>query len=103
MVLTETGAAQAVSKCIPSLSGKLTANAIRVPTPNVSLAILQLKLDREITKEELNAFFINQSDGGRLQNQIGVVESREVVSSDMVGHKHASIVDLKATIVKGRG
>ena len=44
MVITETGAAKAVAKALPELAGRLTGNAIRVPTPNVSLAILNLKL-----------------------------------------------------------
>ena len=46
MVITETGAASAVSQILPNLKGKLTANAIRVPTPNVSLAILKLSLNK---------------------------------------------------------
>src|SRR5690606_29607583 len=49
MVITETGAAKAVSKVLPQFDGKLTGNAIRVPTPNVSMAILNLTLNRETT------------------------------------------------------
>lgn len=100
MVLTETGAGSAVAKCLPNLLGKLTANAIRVPTPNVSLAILQLRLSRSTSKVELNEALISESDHGKLQNQIGVVESEEIVSSDIVGDRHASVVDLLSTIVK---
>ena len=100
MVLTETGAGSAVAKCLPNLLGKLTANAIRVPTPNVSLAILQLRLARSASKVELNEVLIDESDHGKLQNQIGVVESKEIVSSDIVGDRHASVVDLLSTIVK---
>ncbi|MFT6350996.1 MAG: glyceraldehyde 3-phosphate dehydrogenase, partial [Neptuniibacter pectenicola] len=55
MVITETGAAKAVSKALPEMEGKLTGNAIRVPTPNVSMAILNLNLESEADKESLNA------------------------------------------------
>ena len=61
MVLTETGAAVAVGKVLPQLVGKLTGNAIRVPTPNVSMAILNLTLGRETTTvEELNEYMRNR-------------------------------------------
>jgi glyceraldehyde 3-phosphate dehydrogenase len=56
MVLTSTGAAKAVAKAIPELAGKLTGNAIRVTTPNVSMAILNLQLSRSVAKDELNEF-----------------------------------------------
>ena len=56
MVITETGAAEAVGKVLPELEGKLTANAIRVPTPNVSLAILNLNLGQDTTVEEVNDY-----------------------------------------------
>lgn len=54
MVITETGAAKAVAKALPALKGKLTGNSVRVPTPNVSLAILNLTLDKEVDREEVN-------------------------------------------------
>ena len=61
MVITETGAGKAVSKALPSLKGKLTSNAIRVPVPNGSLAILYLKLGSEITTEAVNSIMkLNQ-------------------------------------------
>ena len=56
MVITSTGAVNAVAKAIPELEGKLTGNAIRVPTPNVSLALLVLELSEEVTKESLNDY-----------------------------------------------
>ena len=56
MVITETGAAKAVAKALPQLRGKLTGNAIRVPTPNVSMAILKLNLDKPVEKEGLNDY-----------------------------------------------
>jgi glyceraldehyde 3-phosphate dehydrogenase len=99
--LTETGAAKAVAKCLPELAGKLTGNAIRVPTPNVSLAVMSLTLDRPTTKEELNDYLLATSLEGDLQKQIDFVNSTEVVSSDFVGNRYAGIVDAQATIVDG--
>jgi glyceraldehyde 3-phosphate dehydrogenase len=101
MVVTETGAAKAVAKCLPELAGKLTGNAIRVPTPNVSLAVMSLTLDRATTKEELNDYLLATSLEGDLQNQIDFANSTEVVSSDFVGNRYAGIVDAQATIVDG--
>jgi glyceraldehyde 3-phosphate dehydrogenase len=85
MVITETGAAKAVGKVLPQLQGKLTGNAIRVPTPNVSLAILKLNLKRETTVEEVNEFMRKVSLHSPLRKQIDFSNSPEVVSSDMVG------------------
>lgn len=59
MVITETGAAKAVAKALPALKGKLTGNSVRVPTPNVSLAILNLTLDKEVDREEVRAHFLS--------------------------------------------
>ncbi len=102
MVLTETGAAAAVAKVLPQLAGKLTGNAIRVPTPNVSMAILNLTLDRETTRDEVNEFMRNQALHSSLHKQIDYSASPEVVSSDFVGSHHACIFDAQATIVNGR-
>jgi len=101
MVVTETGAAKAVTKCLPELAGKLTGNAIRVPTPNVSLAVMSLTLGEATTKEALNEYLKGVSLEGDLQNQIDYVNSTEVVSSDFVGNRFAGIVDAQATIVDG--
>jgi glyceraldehyde 3-phosphate dehydrogenase len=99
MVITETGAASAVAKALPELKGKLTGNAIRVPTPNVSLAVLQLNLKSEVSKEEINSYLREVSLNSPLQNQIDYTNSPEVVSSDFVGSRHACVVDSEATIV----
>ncbi|MDC0603533.1 glyceraldehyde-3-phosphate dehydrogenase [Aliiglaciecola sp.] len=99
MVITETGAAKAVSKAYPKLEGKLTGNAIRVPTPNVSLAILNLNLDKGTTREEINEFLRDQSLFSEMQHQIDYTSSKEIVSTDMVGSRSACIVDSQATIV----
>lgn len=101
MVITETGAASAVAKALPELQGKLTGNAIRVPTPNVSLAILNLNLERETTREELNGLLRDISLTSPLRTQIDYLESPEVVSTDFVGSNRAGIVDGLATIVTG--
>ena len=101
MVITETGAAKAVAKALPELKGLLTGNAIRVPTPNVSMAILSLNLKKETSVEEVNNFLREQSLHSALQKQIDWVNSAEVVSTDFVGNSHAGIVDAKATIVNG--
>lgn len=101
MVVTETGAAKAVAKAVPELAGRLTGNAVRVPTANVSLGILSLQLGRAATKEELNEHLRLASIEGELQNQIDYTNSTEVVSSDFVGNRFAGIVDAQATIASG--
>jgi glyceraldehyde 3-phosphate dehydrogenase len=99
MVITETGASSAVVKLLPHLKGKLTGNAIRVPTPNVSLAILNLTLGRSTSKEELREFFRKVSLHSTMQRQIDYTTSPDIVSSDLVGNRHACIIDGEATIV----
>ncbi|WP_225674544.1 glyceraldehyde-3-phosphate dehydrogenase [Thalassolituus marinus] len=101
MVITETGAASAVAKALPELKGLLTGNAIRVPTPNVSMAILSLNLKKSTSVEEVNNYLREQSLHSAVQKQIDWVNSPEVVSTDFVGNSHAGIVDAQATIVNG--
>jgi len=101
MVLTSTGAAKAVSRVLPELSGKLTGNAIRVPTPNVSMAMLNIQLNEEVTLEELNEFLRYKSLHSKLQQQIGYTISTEAVSTDFVGSRQACVIDSVATIVEG--
>jgi len=102
MVLTETGAAKAVSKALPEFEGKLTGNAIRVPTPNVSMAVLNLTLEKEVDREEVNNFLRKVSLHSDLRQQISYINSPEVVSTDFVGSTHAGIVDGLATIASGK-
>jgi len=99
MVLTETGAAKAVAKALPELAGKLTGNAIRVPTPDVSMAILNLNLVNGTTKDELNDYLRTMSLNSTLHKQIDYIDSPEVVSTDFLGSRRAGIVDGLATIV----
>ena len=102
MVLTSTGAAKAVAKVIPELKGKLTGNAIRVPTPNVSMAILNLKLSQSVTTDSLNEFLRYMSLHSKYQQQIGYTVSTEAVSTDFVGSRQATVIDSEATIVSGK-
>ena len=102
MVISETGAAKAVAKALPELAGKLTGNAIRVPTPNVSMAILNLQLDSEVSKELVNDTLREASIFSALHNQIDYLDSPEVVSTDFVGSRRSGIVDGLATIADGK-
>ena len=103
MVLTSTGAASAVSKVIPSLAGKLSGNAIRVPTPNVSMAILNLTLNNPTNLEELNATLKQAALNGELVEQIHYSNSTEYVSSNAIGMTTTSVVDAPSTIVSKDG
>ncbi len=98
MVITSTGAAKAVAKALPVLAGKLTGNAIRVPTPNVSMAIMNLNLKEGTNVDELNTYLRNMALHSELQDQIDFTTSSEIVSTDLVGSRYAGVVDSKATI-----
>ena len=100
MVITSTGAAKAVGKALPELNGKLTGNSIRVPTPNVSLAILNLNLKTApASADALNEFMRKVSNSSQWQTQIAYTDSTEAVSTDFVGDTHVGIVDAQATIL----
>ena len=103
MVITSTGAGAAVTKVIPHLKDKLTANAVRVPTPNGSLAILSLQLDKKTSVEEINAIVKHAALNGDLVNQIYYSFDPELVSSDIIGNTCCSVYDSKATIVSQDG
>ncbi|SFN78963.1 glyceraldehyde 3-phosphate dehydrogenase [Bizionia echini] len=103
MVITETGAGSAVSKALPSLEGKLTSNAIRVPVPNGSLAILNLDLEKATSLEAINTTLKKYALEGDLVEQIKYELSDELVSSDIVGCSAPAIFDSKATIVRPDG
>jgi glyceraldehyde 3-phosphate dehydrogenase len=102
MVLTETGAAKAVSKAVPELEGKLTGNAVRVPVANVSVAILNLTLLTGSSSEEINEYLREIALHSPLQNQIGYTESPDAVSTDFIGSREACTVDATATKVNGK-
>jgi glyceraldehyde 3-phosphate dehydrogenase len=103
MVITETGAGQAVTKALPSFEGKLTSNAIRVPVPNGSLAILNLKLENAASKETINTVMKKYALEGDLVEQIKYSLSNELVSSDIVGTSAPAIFDSHATISNNDG
>ncbi|MEN8929255.1 MAG: glyceraldehyde-3-phosphate dehydrogenase [Flavobacteriales bacterium] len=99
MVITSTGAGKAVTKVIPSLMGKLTANAVRVPTPNGSLAIMNLNINKEVSLEELNNKIKSNALEGDLVNQIKFSIEEELVSNDIIGNTCCAVFDSHATIV----
>lgn len=103
MVITSTGAATAAAKALPQLAGKLSGSAIRVPTPNVSLAILNLQLEQEVGgKDALNEYLRGLAADSALEAQIGYSDAPEVVSSDLVGAHRTGIVDSRASIARER-
>lgn len=103
MVLTSTGAASAVSKVFPHLQGLLTGNAVRVPTPDVSLAILNLSLKSSSSVEEINRLLRDASLHGPLVEQLMFSSSTEYVSNDAVGMTSTSVVDGPSTLVSEDG
>jgi glyceraldehyde 3-phosphate dehydrogenase len=103
MVITSTGAGSAVTKVIPDMKDKLTANAVRVPTPNGSLAILSLELNGTTTVEDINGLLREASLHGDLVNQIYYSYDPELVSSDIIGNTCCSVFDSHATIVSNDG
>jgi glyceraldehyde 3-phosphate dehydrogenase len=103
MVITSTGAGSAVTKVIPDMKDKLTANAVRVPTPNGSLAILSLELNTTTSIGEINALIREASLNGDLVNQIYYSYDPELVSSDIIGNTCCSVFDSHATIVSNDG
>ena len=103
MVITETGAGTAVAKALPSLAGKLTSNAIRVPVPNGSLVIMNLEITKKTTFDSFNAIMKKSALEGDLIEQIRYSLNNELVSSDIVGTAQPSIYDSNATIVSPDG
>ena len=102
MVITSTGAVNAVAKALPELKGKLTGNAIRVPTPNVSLAILSLELDKKVSVEIVNDYLRSMAFHSEYIEIIGFVNSSEVVSTDFYSSPFATVIDSQATITNDK-
>ncbi len=103
MVITETGAGEAVTKALPSLKGKLSSNAIRVPVPNGSLAILNLDLKNNTSLDGVNTILKKYALAGDLVEQIKYSLSKELVSSDVIGTSAPAIYDSTATLVSNNG
>ncbi len=102
MVLTETGAATAVAKALPEMAGKLTGSSVRVPTPNVSMAILSFNLETATTTEEINDHMRYMAFHSELQKQVGYSNAPDAVSTDFVGSRAAGIFDALATKTAGK-
>ena len=99
MIPTTTGAARAVSLVLPELKGKLDGFATRVPTPDGSMVDLTVELEREVTKEEINAAMKAAAEGP-MKGILAYTED-PIVSIDIVGDSHSSIFDSKLTMVMG--
>jgi len=97
IIPSSTGAAKAVGKVIPELNGKLTGMAFRVPTPDVSVVDLTVRLEKEATYQEICDKIKEASESGALKGFLGYTEDM-VVSTDFIGDTRSSIFDAKAGI-----
>ncbi|CAM8953501.1 unnamed protein product [Rhodiola kirilowii] len=96
IIPSSTGAAKAVGKVLPSLNGKLTGMSFRVPTVDVSVVDLTVRLEKKATYEEIKAAIKEESEG-KLKGILGYTED-DVVSTDFIGDSRSSIFDAKAGI-----
>lgn len=103
MVITSTGAAEAISSVLPHLDGKITGNAVRVPTPNVSLAIINVTVSRQVTIEEVNQLLKDASTHGELADQMQFSTSDEYVSTNAIGMTSACVIDGPSTLLSNDG
>jgi glyceraldehyde 3-phosphate dehydrogenase len=99
MIPTSTGAAKAIGKMIPELNGKLDGIAIRVPTPTVSVLDLVVEVEKNTTKDEVNAIFKNAAQSDDFKGVLRV-EEQPLVSMDFKGDTYSAIVDIEETMVK---
>lgn len=97
IIPTTTGAAKAVGRVLPELNGKLNGMAVRVPTPDGSLVDLVVELEKNVTAEEVNNA-LREAAEGPLKGVLQYTED-PIVSSDIVGNKHSSIIDGLSTMV----
>ena len=100
MIPTTTGAARATALVLPELAGKMDGMAIRIPVPNGSVTDIVVNLEKATSAEEINACLLQASQKPPLQGVLEV-NSDEVVSADIVGNPHSSIVDAPSTNVLG--
>ncbi|HEY0390054.1 MAG TPA: type I glyceraldehyde-3-phosphate dehydrogenase [Gaiellales bacterium] len=100
VVPTTTGAAKAIGIVIPEMQGKLDGISLRVPVPDGSITDLAVIVDREVTKEEVNAAFAAAADTGRMTGILQYADA-PLVSGDIVGNPYSSIFDSKLTMANG--
>lgn len=93
IIPTSTGAATAIGKVLPSLDGKLSGGALRVPVPDGSLIDLSLELTEKVTEDEINSAFINNA------SEVLKATTDPIVSSDVIGTNYGAVVDLSLTKV----
>lgn len=98
VIPTTTGAARAVGKVLPELDGKLDGIAMRVPVPDGSVVDLNVRLDKEVTTDEVNDVIRSASESGPLKNVLQY-STLPVVSTDIIGNPHSSIFDAPFTRV----
>ncbi|MCW2925821.1 MAG: glyceraldehyde-3-phosphate dehydrogenase [Thermoleophilia bacterium] len=101
IIPTSTGAAKAIGLVLPHLKGKLDGTSLRVPTPTGSITDLVATLKTEVTVEEVNAALKAASESGPMQGFLAYTED-PIVSSDVIGDPHSSLVDAKSTMAHGR-
>jgi glyceraldehyde 3-phosphate dehydrogenase len=99
IIPTSTGAAKAIGAVIPELNGKMDGMALRVPVSNGSIVDVVLTLQKEVTKEEVNQALKDSSES-ELEGIMAYTEE-PLVSSDIIGDSHSSIVDGLSTMVLG--
>ncbi|MCE3036913.1 type I glyceraldehyde-3-phosphate dehydrogenase [Helicobacter sp. faydin-H20] len=99
MIPTSTGAAKAIGLVMPELNGKLNGFAIRVPTPDVSLVDLTLNLEKQASKEEINAAF-KEAEQSYLKDLL-LVDEEKCVSSDFIGSSYSAIFVPDKTLAQG--
>ena len=97
IIPSSTGAAKAVGKVIPELNGKLTGMAFRVPTADVSVVDLTIRLRKGASKSDIDAAVLKASQSGKMAGVIGFT-NEDVVSTDFIGDTRSSIYDSKASI-----
>lgn len=96
IIPSSTGAAKAVAQCLPEVKGKLTGMAFRIPTADVSVVDLTVRLEKETTYEEICSILKKEAEGS-LKDYLAYCDE-EVVSSDFIGSPYSCIFDQKAGI-----
>ena len=101
IIPTSTGAARAIGEVLPDLKGKLDGIALRVPTPDGSVVDLVAQVEKETSVEEVNAAFKAAAADGPLKGILGYTEA-PIVSRDVIGDPHSSLLDAGLTMVHGK-